>query len=142
MLAEQIAHVDPRERLDLLLRDLRSSPQGLSTREARRRLVAYGPNELRRERRAGWWVEMAAQLTHPLALLLWVAAVLAFVAGIPALAVAIVAVIILNAALAFVQEMQAERAVEALAEYLAPHATCCGTDAAQSVEARASCRAT
>ena len=136
MLAEQTAHVDPRERLDLLLRDLRSSPQGLSSREARRRLVAYGLNELRREGRAGWWVEIAAQLTHPLALLLWVAAVLAFVAGIPALAVAIVAVIILNAALAFVQEMQAERAVEALAEYLAPHATVLRDGGRMSVEAR------
>ena len=137
MTVERIAPVDPREGLDLLLRDLRSSRQGLSTREARRRLVAYGPNELRRERRAGWWAEVAAQLTHPLALLLWVASVLAFLAGIPALAAAIVAVIVLNAALAFVQEMQAERAVEALSEYLAPHATVLRDGRRESVEARA-----
>jgi calcium-translocating P-type ATPase len=137
MLAEQIAHVDPRERIDLLLRDLRSSRQGLSMREARRRLVAYGPNELRRERHAGWWAEVAAQLTHPLALLLWVASVLALVAGIPALAAAIVAVIVLNAGFAFAQEMQAERAVEALSEYLAPHATVLRDGRRESVEARA-----
>src|SRR5687767_13462874 len=111
---EQIARVDPSERLDLLLSDLRSSRRGLSAREARRRLVAYGPNELRHEHHSTWWTEIAAQLTHPLALLLWIASGLALVAGIPALAGAIVAVILLNAAFAFLQEMQAERAVEAL----------------------------
>jgi magnesium-transporting ATPase (P-type) len=100
MLSEQVGRVDPRERIGLLLRDLRSSRQGLSAREARRRLVSYGPNELRREKRAGWRSEIAAQLSHPLALLLWVAAVLALVAGIPPLAGAIVAVILERASLA------------------------------------------
>jgi calcium-translocating P-type ATPase len=49
--------------------------------------------------------------------------VLALVAGIPALAAAIVAVIVLNAVFAFAQELQAERAVEALQAYVAPHGT-------------------
>ena len=40
--------VDPREPRERLLRDLRSRPEGLSQREAERRLVAYGPNELQR----------------------------------------------------------------------------------------------
>ncbi|GAB3844096.1 hypothetical protein [Dactylosporangium cerinum] len=47
--------------------------------------------------------------------MLALAAVLAWFGGTPALAVAVVAVILLNAGFAFVQEMQAERAVEALA---------------------------
>jgi hypothetical protein len=34
---------EPRERIELLFRDLRARPEGLSSREARRRLVAYGP---------------------------------------------------------------------------------------------------
>ena len=42
----------------------------------------------------------------------------AWVAGIVAVAIAIVIVIVVNAAFAFAQEMQAERAVEALADYL------------------------
>ncbi|MFD0607111.1 cation-transporting P-type ATPase [Streptomyces aureus] len=109
---------DPTERVDWLLRDLRSSRQGLSTREAARRLVHYGPNELSRRGGRRWPRELARQITHPLALLLWAAAGLAWVAGIAAVAVAIVVVIIVNAAFAFVQEMQAERAVEALAAYL------------------------
>ena len=87
-------------------------------REAERRLVQYGPNVLTRRGGRRWPRELAHQFTHPLALLLWAAAALAWVAGIPPIAVAIVIVILINAAFAFVQEMQAERAVEALAGYL------------------------
>lgn len=113
---------DPREALRLLYRDLRAGPAGLSSREARRRLVAYGPNELRRRGGPRWPRELAAQFTQPLALLLAVAAVLAAGSGSPVLAVAIAAVVVLNASLALVQEFQAQRAVEALAAYLPVHA--------------------
>ncbi len=109
---------DPREPLGRLERDLRAGPEGLSTREAGRRLVAYGPNELRRRGGRAWPRRLAAQFVHPLALLLWLAAALAVVAGAPVLGAAIVAVIALNALFAFAQERQAERAIEALARYL------------------------
>ncbi len=91
---------------------------GLSSREADRRLVAHGRNELVRRRSRRWPRELAKQVTHPLALLLWVAAALAFAAGTPVLAAAIVAVVVLNAAFAFAQERQAERAIDALRRYL------------------------
>ena len=110
--------IDPEERLELLLRDLRTSRTGLGQREAGRRLLQFGPNLLERRRRRRWLPELAHQFTHPLALLLWAAAALAWIAGILAVAVAIVIVIAINAAFAFIQEMQAERAVEALARYL------------------------
>jgi calcium-translocating P-type ATPase len=110
--------VDPEESLELLLRDLRSSRTGLASREASRRLTQYGANALERRRGLRWPPELARQFTHPLALLLWGAAGLAWVAGIVAVAVAIVIVIAVNAAFAFVQELHAEQAVEALARYL------------------------
>jgi calcium-translocating P-type ATPase len=108
---------------DTLLRELRTSPLGLSTREADRRLVVNGPNELVRRGGSHWPREIVRQITHPLALLLWVAAALAFVAGMSVLGVAILAVIVLNAVFAFAQERQAERAVEALKRYLPLQAT-------------------
>ncbi|MFD7982208.1 cation-translocating P-type ATPase [Kitasatospora indigofera] len=114
---------DPREPIALLFRDLRTSAHGLSEREATRRQAVYGPNTLARRGGRRWPRELAQQFTHPLALLLAVAAVLAAVSGAPALAVAIVAVILLNAALAFAQEQQAEKAVEALAAFLPEQAT-------------------
>ena len=114
--------VDPTERVDLLLRDLRTAQTGLTSREAERRLVQYGPNILERRGRRSWPAELLQQFTHPLALLLWAAAGLAWIAGIVPVAVAIIVVIVINAAFAFAQEMQAERAVEALAKYLPEHA--------------------
>ncbi|NMO57289.1 cation-transporting P-type ATPase [Actinoplanes sp. TBRC 11911] len=101
-----------------LFRDLRTSAGGLRAREAARRLTVYGPNELTRRAGRSWIAELLAQFTQPLALLLMLAALLAWLGGTPALAVAVVAVILLNAGFAFVQERQAERAVEALAAYL------------------------
>ena len=109
---------DPLEPLAQLFRDLRTSADGLSAREAARRLEATGPNELSRHGGRRWPAELASQFTQPLALLLAVAAVLAWVSGTPRLSVAIVTVIFLNAGFAFAQEMQAERAVEALAAFL------------------------
>lgn len=113
-----VAAVDPEERAKLLLRDLRASRSGLSSHEAARRLVQYGANELRRRGGWSWPAELARQLTHPLALLLWLASGLSFAVGNQAVAIAVLLVILLNAAFAFVQELQAERAVEALAAYL------------------------
>jgi calcium-translocating P-type ATPase len=113
--------IEPTEAVALLMRDLRSSPEGLSSAEAQRRLVQYGPNELRRRGGLRWPGELAHQLTHPLALLLWLAAALSFAVGSETVAIAVLLVIALNAVFAFVQEMQAERAVEALAEFLPQH---------------------
>ena len=109
---------DPREPLARLFRDLRTSPTGLPEREAERRRVVYGPNTLVRHDQRHRTRELAKQFTHPLALLLAVAAVLAAITGSLPLVVAIVAVIVLNALLAFAQEEQAERAVEALSAFL------------------------
>jgi calcium-translocating P-type ATPase len=133
------ARLDPTERVDLLLRDLRSSRSGLTAREAQRRLVHVGPNQLRRRGGLGWPRELVRQFIHPLALLLWAAAGLAWAVGIEPVGIAIVVVIVINAAFAFMQEQQAEKAVEALAAYLPMRATVvrdgavCDIDATQLV---------
>ncbi len=87
---------------------------GLSTREAARRLAEDGPNRLPKPPRPSLVRQFLQQLTHLLALLLWVAAGLAFVAGMPELTVAIVVVVLLNASFAFVQEYRADRSAERL----------------------------
>lgn len=111
------------EPIPLLLRDLHTTLRGLSSREAARRLVAYGPNELSRRGGLTWPGELFRQFAHPLALLLWVAAALALVTNTAVLAAAIAGVIVLNAGFAFWQEQQAERAVETLKDYLPRRAT-------------------
>src|SRR6185312_6657141 len=115
--------VDAEEASARLLRDLHGNRRGLSSQEAERRLLQYGPNVLERRRGPSWPAELARQLTHPLALLLWLAAALSFAVGNETVGVAVLLVIALNAAFAFVQELQAEKAVEALAEYMPRHVT-------------------
>jgi len=110
--------VDPQESIGRLLRDLRTRRAGLSDREAARRLVIFGPNELVRRRGRAWTRDLVQQLVHPLALLLWLAALLAALSGTTPLAIAIIFVILVNALFAFLQERHAEQAVEALSAYL------------------------
>ena len=112
---------DPQEGIARLLRDLRTQTGGLTSREATRRFAQYGGNEITRREGTSQVGELVRQFSHPLALLLWVAAALAVVGGNTTLAIAIGAVIVINAVLAFFQEVQASRATEALREFLPPH---------------------
>jgi magnesium-transporting ATPase (P-type) len=128
--------LDPTETLALLLRHLKSGSGGLSSREAERRLVQYGTNEIERRGGRRWPRELARQFTHPLALLLAAAAGLAWIAGIVPVALAIAVVILINAAFAFIQEVQAERAVEALAQFLPSQAKVIRDGRHQVIEAR------
>ena len=115
---DSISTVNPQESIDRILRDLRTRRGGLSDREAARRLVVFGPNELVRRHGRTWLRELVGQLIHPLALLLWLAGLLAAISGTTPLAIAIVVVILINALFAFIQERHAEQAVEALSAYL------------------------
>ena len=112
------AVLDAEESADLLLRDLRTGREGLSGTEAQRRLLQYGPNALQRRGGRRWPAELARQFTHPLALLLWLAAGLLLIVGSNVVAAAVILIIVLNAAFSFMQELHAEHAVEALAKYL------------------------
>ena len=110
--------VDPEEDRSQFFLDLHAQPGGLQPSEAARRLIQVGPNQIRRESGPPWWRSIVDQFTHPLALLLWLAAALSLGTGVVSLAVAIVVVIVLNAAFALVQERQAEHATEALRDLL------------------------
>jgi magnesium-transporting ATPase (P-type) len=93
---------------------LGASRAGLNKAEVAERLARYGHNTLPRLQRRPWYLELAANFIHLFALLLWAAAGLAWIAGMPQLAWAIVAVILINGLFSFWQEYQAERAAEAL----------------------------
>jgi len=90
----------------------------LTQAEAAVRREANGPNRLAPPPATGAVRKLLAELAHFFALMLWVAAVLAVVAGMPQLGVAIIVVIIVNGVFAFVQEERAERAADRLGELL------------------------
>jgi magnesium-transporting ATPase (P-type) len=101
-----------------LLRELETRAAGLSGDEVASRLEQFGPNEITEARKTPLIFRLAANFYHTFALLLWVASILAFVAGLPELGWAIIAVIFINALFSFWQEYQAEKAVEALKRIL------------------------
>ncbi|MBI5871234.1 MAG: cation-transporting P-type ATPase [Actinobacteria bacterium] len=101
-----------------LLRELETRAAGLSDDEAHERLEKYGANEITEAKKTPMVLRLAANFYHTFALLLWAAGILAFVAGMPQLGWAIIAVIFINALFSFWQEFQAEKAVEALKKIL------------------------
>ena len=91
---------------------------GLDSSEVARRAAEAGPNRLPRPHRPSPAALFARQLIHKLALLLWVAAGLALIARMIPLAVAIVAVVLINGSFAFAQEYRADRSAQRLDELL------------------------
>jgi calcium-translocating P-type ATPase len=98
--------------------DLATPSVGLSTEEAARRRRRDGPNTLPQPPPPSRLGLLVGQMTHFFALMLWVAALLALVAGMPQLAVAIAVVVVLNAVFAFAQEYRADRAGRRLRDLL------------------------
>ena len=105
----------------------RASPvearRGLSAEEVAARIARDGPNRLPTVASAPAWRQLAEQLFHFFARMLWIAGGLAFVAGMPQLGIAIFVVIVVNGVFAFMQESRAERAAERLRDLLPRHAT-------------------
>ena len=104
------------------LRVLDTSPQGLTTAEATRRLGAVGPNELEAPDRASPWALLAAQFKNVLIIVLLIAVALSAALGHGVEAIIIGIIVVFAALLGFVQEYRAERAMEALREMAAPTA--------------------
>ncbi|MEX0847124.1 MAG: cation-transporting P-type ATPase [Ilumatobacteraceae bacterium] len=94
------------------------SSGGLSGIEAAERLRVDGPNRLPAPRRPSAFRRLGHELVHFFALLLWAAALLALVGGMPQLSVAIAVVVVLNAVFAFAQETRADHAAERLRSLL------------------------
>jgi Ca2+-transporting ATPase len=97
---------------------LSTSTEGLTDSEATVRLKQYGANELPEPPHRSLILRFLDQLTHFMALLLWVAGILAFISHTSELGWAIWAVIWINAIFSFSQEYQAEKALAALKKVL------------------------
>lgn len=101
------------------LRELRTSPNGLTAGDAGTRLGVHGPNVLLMAPPVPAWRILLDQFRSVVVALLAAAALVAWVTADVTDAVAIAAVLLLNAALGFVTEFRARRAIEALSS-LAP----------------------
>ena len=95
---------------------------GLTAAEAAQRLATIGRNEIARRAATSPWRILAGQFKSPLIWLLLAASVLSGVLGEVVDAIAIGAILILNALVGFFQEYRAEAAMRALQAMTAPRA--------------------
>ena len=122
----QFSHIG-RVESDRVYEILRSSPQGLTSSQVRERILHVGPNRFEVPDRFKLLRALVRQLTNFFAVLLFVSAAICFIAhrinpeeGMAVLGWALLTVALLNAAFSLFQEVHAEKAMQALKQYL-PH---------------------
>ena len=108
------------------------SARGLSQAEVQRRLDLHGPNRLKSAPETPWWRRLLEQFESFLVIILLVAIAISMAewllqepreSALPYEAIVILAIVVLNALLGYVQEARAEKSVRALMALAAPEAT-------------------
>ncbi|WP_420897795.1 calcium-translocating P-type ATPase, SERCA-type [Brevibacillus marinus] len=96
--------------------------RGLQEAEVSKRQRKFGPNQLREAGRIPWFLLFLQQFNDFMVGILLVATVISFFLGEYLDAITIVAIIMLNGVLGFIQEARAERSLQALKELASPMA--------------------
>jgi Ca2+-transporting ATPase len=110
--------------LETVVRELHTDlANGLSPAEVQRRLAIYGPNQLAEGVGTSFWQLVLDQFKDFLVLLLLGSAAISIVIGETVDAVAILAIVVINAILGVLQEWRAEKSLQALKRMAAPTAT-------------------
>ncbi|MBB6624255.1 calcium-translocating P-type ATPase, SERCA-type [Clostridium gasigenes] len=98
----------------------REVSRGLTTKEAEKRSINYGLNELKHKKKTSPIVIFLAQFNDFIVWVLIGATVISGIIGDKADAITILIIVVVNAILGFVQEYKTERSLEALKELAAP----------------------
>ena len=107
-----------------VLKELKSDiHQGLAEGEVKQRIETYGTNELKKEEGISPFTLFINQFKNILIIILLIATVLSALVGETFDAALILVIVVFCAALGFVQEYRAERALEALKKMLSPTIT-------------------
>ncbi len=120
---------------ELVLKTLDSGPDGLSESIAQERLQHYGANDLPEQIRAGALKRFLLQFHNVLIYVLIGAATITALLQHLIDTLVILAVVIFNAIIGFVQEGKAEKAMDAIRHMLAPMASVIRLGDRQSVKA-------
>ncbi|MGD0156474.1 MAG: magnesium-translocating P-type ATPase [Terracidiphilus sp.] len=99
---------------DDLLQLLRTAPGGLTQAEAEERARTSGPNEVAQERRRGWFIRLLIILRNPLVILLATLSSISFATGDARAGSVMAGMVVLSAALRFLQEARADAAAAKL----------------------------
>ena len=102
--------------------ELHTSSAGLDAATAGQRLAEHGPNQLATTRQKTIWQLLLHQLADVMILVLLAAAGVSVLIGEAKSAYVILAIVVLNAVVGFMQEYRADKAMEALQKMAASHA--------------------
>lgn len=120
-----------------VLRSLTShAKHGLTTGQVAERLASYGPNELTQSPPRPLWQKFIGQFNELVIWILFVAACLSGILGEWADSLAILAIVLFNGILGFIQEERAQRALAALQRLSAPMAKVLRNGVLQTLPAR------
>lgn len=95
-----------------------TSINGLTTAQAEERLSLYGKNLLTEEKPTPKFPRIIRQISHPMAILLWVSGFIAFLVSQPILGIVIWTLVIVNAGFSFWQDYRTEKAIASLKDIL------------------------
>ncbi len=111
-----------------VLRELNTTREGLSFKEAEKRINTYGRNELSEKKRKNFLVRFFSALWDRMTVVLLIAAAISFATALIsgegfADPIIILIIVFVNAFIAVIQENKAEKALEALRRMTAPETT-------------------
>jgi len=119
-----------------LLRDLRTSLNGLTEADAEERARSTGPNEIAQERKQGWIVLVLKIIRNPLVILLSCLSAISFFTGDVRAGSVMVGMVALSVGLRFWQEARADSAAEKLKAMIHVTATVVRDGAAKEIPLR------
>jgi Ca2+-transporting ATPase len=99
-----------------------SSEHGLDSNEAVFRLKKYGPNQIVETKQKSLIISFLEEFRDPMMILLIFATIFAYFSGDTTDAIIILAVLMLNGTISFIQKYKAEKAVDALKRMVSPSA--------------------
>ncbi|WP_262924477.1 MULTISPECIES: cation-transporting P-type ATPase [Pseudomonas] len=114
---------------------LRTGPEGLQDVEVARRLELYGPNRLLPPKRRGPLLRLLAQFHNVLLYVMIAAAVITALLEHWVDTCVLLAAVVINAIIGFIQEGKAESALQAIRAMLAPHAMVIRNGIPQEIDA-------
>lgn len=118
-----LADIWHKQTVEDVLRVLKTTPTGLSDEDAQSRLLTYGPNRMPEAPRRSALVRFLLQFHNLLIYVLLGAAAITALLGHATDTAVILAVVIANAVIGFLQEGKAENAINAISQMLAPAAS-------------------